>query len=546
MKRIRTLSLLVVVALLLPLTSASGQKTSKPQAAKPHGNVEAVTAVQLRNYLTFIASDELEGRNTPSRGLDTAALFLASHLSRWGLRPAGDGGTYFQRIALRRTTIDALQTKAEINGQTYSYGQDFLASLTPGSASGPLVFVGHGWMLKAKNINAYKGIDVRGKIIVHIGGFPKGVTFHDLTGKQGEEWDNAFSYGQRNGALGRIVIPAFQNLASWEQSRQGAMEEGNIEVEKFISSDAVPIPSITASPRMLAALFAGEKRNAAQVFNLAASGETTEPYDFNPGKKASFTVAAKHKTEYTQNVVAVLEGSDPTLKNEYVAIGAHYDHVGIGTSVNGDAIYNGADDDGSGTVSVMAMAEAFSQGPRPRRSILFIWHAGEERGLWGSRYFTLNPTVPIDKIVADLNIDMIGRCKKAGDTDPQKAEMPEPNEVFLIGPRVMSTELGEVSEAVNRAFLNLKFNYKYDDAKEPNQYFFRSDHFNYARKGIPVIFYMDGDHSDYHKPSDSIEKIDFDYMERVAKTIFATAWELANRDKRPRVDKPLAAELSDN
>ncbi len=540
MKSVRASILLLVVAFLLPFASVAGQTPSKP-----HGNVEGIRVAQLKNYLTFIASDELEGRNTPSRGLDTAALYLASHLSRWGLRPAGDNGTYFQRIALRRTLIDSAQTKAEINGQAFSYGRDFLASLAAGAVSGRLVFVGHGWVIKSKSLNAYKGIDVRGKIIVHVGGFPKGVTFHDLSGKQGEEWDNAYSYGQRNGALGRIIIPAFQSLAAWEQSREEA-DEGNVEVEKFVSSEAAPIPAITASPRMLAYLFGGEKRHAAQIFNAAAAGETIEPFDFSPGKKVSFTVAVKTKTEYTQNVIAALEGSDPALKNEYVAIGAHYDHVGVGEPVAGDAIYNGADDDGSGTVSVMAMAEAFSQGPRPRRSILFIWHTGEEQGLWGSRYFTLSPTVPLDKIVANLNIDMIGRCKKAGDSDPAKSEMPEPNEVFLIGPKVMSTELFELSESVNRSYLNLKFNYRYDDAKEPNQYFFRSDHFNYARKGIPIIFYMDGDHPDYHKPSDSIEKIDFDYMERVARTIFATAWELANRDKRPRVDKPLAPEFSDN
>ncbi|MEW6211307.1 MAG: M28 family peptidase [Acidobacteriota bacterium] len=545
MKKIRATVLFLLAALILPLASAAAQKTPKPQPSKPHGNVEAVRAAQLKDYLTFIASDELEGRNTPSRGLDTAALYLASHLSRWGLRPAGDNGTYFQRIALRRTLIDSTQTKAEINGQAFHYGKDFLAALAAGSASGRLVFVGHGWVIKSKNLNAYKGIDVRGKIIVHTAGFPKGVSFQDLTGKQGEDWDNAYSYGQRNGALGRIVIPVFQTMASWEQARQGAEGEGNIEVEKFISSEAAPIPAITASPRMMAVLFAGESRNAQQIFNLAATGEAVEAFDFSPNKKVNFTVAVKTKTEYTQNVVAALEGSDPQLKSEYVAISAHYDHVGIGAPVGGDAIYNGADDDGSGTVSVMAMAEAFAQGPRPRRSILFIWHAGEEAGLWGSRYFTLNPTVPLERIVADLNIDMIGRCKKAGDTDPARAEMPEPNEVFLIGPKIMSAELFELSEAVNRAFLNLKFNYRYDDAKEPNQYFFRSDHFNFARKGIPVIFYMDGDHADYHKPSDSIEKIDFDYMERVARTIFATAWALANRDNRPRVDKPLAPELID-
>jgi Zn-dependent M28 family amino/carboxypeptidase len=210
-----------------------------------------------------------------------------------------------------------------------------------------------------------------------------------------------------------------------------------------------------------------------------------------------------------------------------------------------DKIYNGADDDGSGTVAVMAIAKAFAQGQqKPKRSILFIWHAGEEKGLWGSDYFADHPTVPISSIITELNIDMIGRYQGSGDDrHPQNKQLPKPGEVFSIGSKMMSTELGQVSESVNDSFLKLKFDYKYDDPKDPEQFFYRSDHFNYAKKGIPIIFYMDGSHVDYHQLSDSVEKIDFDSMTKVTKTIFATGWTLANQAKRPTVDKPLPASV---
>jgi Zn-dependent M28 family amino/carboxypeptidase len=233
------------------------------------------------------------------------------------------------------------------------------------------------------------------------------------------------------------------------------------------------------------------------------------------------------------------------LKNEYVAIGAHYDHVGTNPFWAGeDKIWNGADDDGSGTVAVMAIAEAMAKGPRPKRSMLFIWHAGEEKGLWGSEYFADNPTVPIGSIITELNIDMIGRYQNPGDENPQNKALPQQGEIFLIGSRMMSTELGELSDGVNKGFLNLSFNFKYDDPNDPEQFFYRSDHFNYAKKGVPIIFYMDGSHADYHQVTDSIEKINFESMEKVARTILATGWELANRPVRPKVDKPLPASVT--
>jgi Zn-dependent M28 family amino/carboxypeptidase len=264
----------------------------------------------------------------------------------------------------------------------------------------------------------------------------------------------------------------------------------------------------------------------------------------SPGKKVTINVAAQAEQVPTQNVVAKIEGSDPQLKHEYVAVGAHYDHVGVGNPVNGDAIFNGADDDGSGTVAVLAMAEALAKGPRPKRSFLFVWHCGEEKGLWGSEYFVEHPTVPLGQIVAQFNIDMIGRGRKAGDSNPQNAGLSGPEEIYVIGSKMMSTELGQISEAVNNSYLKLKFNYKYDDPKDSERLFYRSDHYNYAKKGIPIIFYFDGIHEDYHRPSDHVEKIDFQKMEKVTRTILATAWEVADRAGRVKVDKKLPAELT--
>jgi Zn-dependent M28 family amino/carboxypeptidase len=263
-------------------------------------------------------------------------------------------------------------------------------------------------------------------------------------------------------------------------------------------------------------------------------------------KKVTLNLASNSETVPTQNVVAVWEGSDPVLKSEYVALGAHYDHVGSRCpAVGNDTICNGADDDGSGTTALLGMAEALAKSPtRPKRSILFVWHCGEERGLWGSRYFTDYPTVPLDHVVAQVNIDMIGRSKKEGDTNSRNAELTGPDSIYLIGSTMMSTELGELVNSVNKSFLNLTFDTKYDDPKDPNRFFFRSDHYNYAKKGIPIIFFFDGTHEDYHRPGDTADKIDYQKMEKVTRTIYMTVWEIANRPTRLKVDKPLPTQLS--
>lgn len=518
------------------LLIADGLAQRKMQTA--YGNVEEITAAQLKAYLAFIAADELEGRNTPSRGLNTAAQFLATQLMRFGAKPAGEEGSYFQTLKLSQVTIDPRTTMAELGGRTWKYGEDFLANETAAQVSGAMVYIGPGWTIKTDSVFADESIDVRGKIIITHAGFPPGMRFSR------RDWESPSDYARRRGASAIVYVPTFQSLTNWPRTRQNAVETGDVFVNKFQEEEEPSVPNITASAQMLTEIFRGESENAQALFKRGLTGEKGKAFALDANKILRLTVTVKTKAEATRNVIAVLEGSDNKLKQEYVALGAHYDHVGIGRSVAGDSIYNGADDDGSGTTALLAIAEAFAQGPRPKRSLLFVWHTGEEQGLWGSKYFTQHPTVPLAQVVTQLNMDMIGRSKKPGDTNTANNELSGANEVYVIGAKMMSTQLGELSARVNKNFLNLAFNERYDDPKDPNQFFFRSDHFHYAQKGIPIIFYFDGIHEDYHRPSDSVDKIDFVKLEKIARTIGATAWEIANLPSRPVVDKKLPEELS--
>ena len=552
MRKLKLYSLIILLALSFALpTTFAQRKGGKPKATSAAATIAArgvdtISATQLKSYLSFIASDEMEGRDTPSRGLDTTAKFIAMNLERWGFKPAGDNGTFFQKIALRRDQLDGPHSSAEINGQKFNFGEDFLPNAVGAMITGPLVYVGNGWVVKSKNLDSYQGIDVKDKIVVVYGeGFPRGITQSDLTGRRGEDWANPALYAQQHGAKAVLAIPDYGILLRWEPTRQRATAvAGRPQVEKFMNQGNSPVPAIWLSLRMATALFQGEKLDSATLLNRGLSGDPVAPFELNAAKKVSFTIAVKSETPSTQNVVAVWEGGDAVLKNEYVALGAHYDHIGIGNPVNGDSIYNGADDDGSGTTALLGMAEALSRAKqRPKRSVLFVWHCGEEKGLWGSRYFTEYPTIPLDHIVTQLNIDMIGRSKKDGDTNPRNANLSGPNQIYVIGSTMMSTELGQLSETVNKSYLNLQYDLRYDDPADPNRFFFRSDHFNYARKGIPIIFFFDGVHEDYHRPGDEAQKIDYEKMEKVARTIYMTLWEVANLPVRPKVDKPLPAQL---
>jgi hypothetical protein len=532
------LALILVFTFVFPSFVAAQSSTKKNSPAMKAA--QTITAAQMRDYLTFIASDEMEGRDTPSRGLDTTAKFIAMNLSRWGFKPAGDNGTYFQKIAIRREAIDAVSTKLSVDGKSFVFGEDFFRLGGNATADAPLVYGKDGWMIKAKNIDALGAADVKGKIVVYSANnfsqqymipLPAGVTAADLKGTRGTDWADPVTNAREKGAAGVILIAPPQIQSNWAQIR-GFFSRGTMYPEKLREE------ANTATPSPMPVMLVSEKVGDTLGIK-AGSGSLT-------AQSASLGSMSKTETLSTQNVVAIWEGSDATLKNEMVAIGAHYDHVGINLNAKGeDKIWNGADDDGSGTTGVLAIAEALAKSAkRPKRSILFVWHCGEEKGLWGSEYFTKFPTVDLKNVVAQLNIDMIGRSRLAGDTSKENAELSTENEIYVIGSKMMSTQLGATSESINNSFLKLNYNYKYDDPKDPNRFFFRSDHFHYASKGIPIIFWFDGVHQDYHGADDEVDRIDFNKMEKVTRTIFLTLWELGDAKARPVIDKQLPAELT--
>jgi Zn-dependent M28 family amino/carboxypeptidase len=284
------------------------------------------------------------------------------------------------------------------------------------------------------------------------------------------------------------------------------------------------IPTIYISTDIANEILSGSKSTVQLAKQKISKTKSPLTLDFT----VPFSLNIKRKTDpiKAENVLGYLAGSD--LKNELVVITAHYDHLGV----DGKTIYYGADDDGSGTAAVMELAKAFAiakkTGQGPRRSILFMTVAGEEKGLLGSQYYSENPAFPLSNTVADLNIDMIGRID-----DKHKGN---PNYIYIIGSDKLSTDLHKINEKANKTYTKLDLDYTYNDPKDPNRYYYRSDHYNFAKHNIPVIFYFNGVHADYHKPTDTVDKINFEKMEKITQLVFFTAWDLANRNSRIKVD----------
>jgi hypothetical protein len=308
-------------------------------------------------------------------------------------------------------------------------------------------------------------------------------------------------------------------------------------------------PSIRASDEFFQFLFS---RAPMQYEELKTKAAAQEPLPSFRLDDVSLTFTIDHdyevvRTELTQNLVGIVEGSDPRLKATYVAFGAHYDHVGyaenelgsdgrrpgppgrVTAGAEADRVWNGADDDGSGVVALMALAKAFAAGPPPRRSLMFIWHAGEERGLLGSRYFVDYPTIPLDQIVTMLNADMVGRNR---DDKPTEA-----NTVYLVGSDRISTELHEIGREANRALpMPLVLDYEMNDPADLEQVYFRSDHYSYASRGIPIIFFTTGLHPDYHANTDHVSKIEFEKLTRITQLLHEIGSRVANLDHPPLRD----------
>lgn len=495
----------------------------------PARATESITATELKMHLGFLASDELGGRYTFSPSLKLAARYLASRLESYGYRGAARDGSFFQVVPLGYRNVNRSATEvvlsAEGASKSFKYGDAFLSmSPTDMNIEGEMVFAGHGVSSPRNNHDDYAGLDVKGKVVVLMEGLPLSIDAAALLeSERGEEAARA------RGAVGVIRVAPSHYLSNWQDVTGWIMREQLGLVARTVAGKSVP--TIVAGPSLVGAIAGLMKIDRSQLTGASAP---PKPAPIQASARIKMTGGVKLAPP-TQNVVAVLEGSDPALKNEYIVISAHYDHLETGS--NGE-VFNGADDDGSGTSAVLEIAQAFSMEPRSKRSILVVFHTAEEIGLYGSEFNTDHePVVPLKRLVANLNIDMIGRSREPGNNDSRDRALSDKNSVYIIGSDKLSTELHRMSEQTNADLTRLKFDYTYNDESNPEKFYYRSDHYNYAKHGIPVIFYFTGVHRDYHKTSDDIEKIDFQKMERISRLIFATGWRIANQDARLAVDK---------
>ncbi|HJQ26029.1 MAG TPA: M28 family peptidase [Blastocatellia bacterium] len=496
--------------------------------------LNSITARDLKKHLSFLASDELGGRYTLSQGNRIAARYLASQLEAFGYRGGAHDGSFFQKVPLAYRSADpASHVTFTTAGQPVEFklGDDFvMMPAVDTSFAGDLVFGGYGISSPANKYDDYAGLDVKGKIVVLIAeDVPEALK--NVVISDDERGETAAA---AHGAVGAIAILPQPMIAIWDQMKNYLGQPNQLGLPPRPVAGGKPFAAIAAGPPLINAI---AKAMGKEPSYLHPNGKAVQPAAI-PARADVKLKASVKEAPPAQNVVGILEGVDPKLKDEYVVFSAHYDH--LKTTDSGE-VYNGADDDGSGTVSVLEIAQAFTVGERPRRSILIIFHTGEELGLFGSEYNTdYDPVVPMTKLVADFNIDMIGRSKPAGDTDPHDRELSDKDTVYLIGSDKLSTELHKLSEATDNDLAHLKFDYRYNDENHPERLYYRSDHYNYAKHGVPVIFYFTGLHRDYHRTTDDVAKIDFEKMERIARMVFATGWRVANLDHRVVVDKATA------
>jgi hypothetical protein len=506
-----------------------------------------ITEGDLRTRVYIFADDSMMGRDAPLAGDRKAADYLAGELRRLGLEPAGDNGTYFQDLPNVERGIDPGGTLS-VDGTVLRRGTDFLPTslTTPRAVQGAQVI--YGGVAGTDTSRQISSAAASGKFVVLS---PPSSGSMKTRGVR--------SVPRFAGAAG-IAIVNLDLLPPHERAllSEPIVIDGMSPADTVVSGPIIMSISASAASRLLGAPVQGRP--------LGATGRTVS---------GSFTLINRALTEGSaRNVVAILRGSDPARRGEYVAVGAHKDHVGftrnpvdhdsarvaliaeyraqmerrmptaaeLRVNVDSlrriraprrDSIYNGADDDGSGSMAVLEIAEALANAPvKPARSVLFVWHTGEEDGLLGSAYYTTHPTVPRDSIIAQINIDMIGRGTA------QDVVGGGPDYLIVVGHRRMSRELGDVIEAVNaRQTRPFKFDLSWDAPDHPEQIYGRSDHANYARVGIPVAFFFTGLHADYHQITDEPQYLDYPHYTRITQYLHDVVVELANRPERVRRDR---------
>jgi Zn-dependent M28 family amino/carboxypeptidase len=507
---------LLLICLPFVTTLAMAQKTD--EAAK---YAAIITPQALKEKLTILAGADMEGRETASPGQKKAAAYIEGLFRSYGLKP-GNGTSYQQLYPVYQDELT--QKKLSVNGRQFAWDQDYSFSLRafPNGSStyNNTVFAGYGIVDSVKKINDYAGLDAKGKVVILLD------TTSAASGRAGFNALNAkLAAARRNGAIGVLMVSKdFPRRNPTSTKGQMTLQPPAANPAAPQAGAAAPIFTVTISDAVASALLGRTTRVPFEQLKDVNKGNYT----------AELTIAATKVNQQLEssNVIGVLPGT--SKKDEYLFLTGHYDHLGK----NGDVIYYGADDDGSGSVGVIQMAEAFAaaakNGNKPKRTIIFMTVSGEEKGLLGSEYYSEHPTIDLAKATADLNTDMIGRGDSSRKTDTL-------NYIYVIGHDKLSSDLAVINESVNKQYIsNLALDYKFDDPKDPNRIYYRSDHYNFAKKGVPILFFYDGMlGADYHRPSDTVDKIQFDVMARRTQLVFHTAWVIANRDDMLKRDIPL-------
>lgn len=485
--------------------------TSAQQVANPRPFAKSITIEDLRRQLFTIADAEMEGRETATEGQRKAANYIENEFRTIGLLP-GNKNEYQMYFPVFEDSLTELSFS--LNDVSKMAGKDFTvntSAMHPASFRfSEAVLVGYGH--HSSNRDDYKGADVKGKLVVawldsasdnEPSGMP--VRYNSYVQEMA---------AMQNGAAALLVITKSIALPA---------QKSNMFINTYQKTQRLPTYYISED---LAREMLGDRYNQLKT-SVQEGGFTVQTIETKIALSFDKTLVQLRSS----NVLGLLEGTD--LKEEYVVLTAHYDHLG---KRNG-AIWYGADDDGSGTSAILELAKAFTKakaaGKGPRRSILFMTVSGEEKGLWGSDYYAQHPVFPLEKTSVNLNIDMIGRI------DPDRKHGDSTNYIYIVGDDKLSSDLKPISEAVNKKYSKLELDYKYNDPNDPERIYYRSDHFNFAKNGVPVIFYFSGLHPDYHKPTDTPDKINFPLLQKRSRLIFYTAWEMANRNSKLKRDIPL-------
>ena len=493
-----------------------------------------ITAKELKEILTVIASDEMQGRETATPGQKKAEEYIVGKIKSFGIPPVEREGVtdgYLQMMPFSKESWGEVTFK--VNGKEFQNLRDFYCFRStnmnlPSLKTDEVMFLGYG--IDDESYSDYNGVEVEGKVIMIFGGEP--------TNKHGESWISG-------------TEKASNWASNWKKKLKVAKEKG---VKMVLMIDPKSGDNIgrfrrwLVEPSLSVGLPEKKEKNTANSYYispemamkiLGKKGKKLKKIRKKIAKKGipiSFTVASnlemrqmkQQEISYSSNVMAFIEGRDENLKEEIVVISAHYDHLGI----RGEDVYNGADDNGSGTTALIEMAQAYAQakadGFGPNRSVLLIWVSGEEKGLLGSKYYVENPIFPLENTVVDVNVDMIGRVDEAHESNSRY--------IYVIGSDRLSSELHEINENMNNKYTSIELDYTFNAEDDPNRYYYRSDHYNFAELGIPAIFYFSGVHDDYHKITDTVEKIEFEKMTEIARLVFHTSWQLANQEKRIEVD----------